>query len=99
MSEAVKNQFINAFFEVKQRFGLEEIRDPGFFDEWQAEVLENSSFRTALARQVKRGFPLFRAVSAPRRAGKNGYARAAAVASRFFFGISFYPQAEAEVFV
>jgi hypothetical protein len=38
MSDAVKISSLT-LFEVKQRFGLEEVRSPEFFWEWQPELM------------------------------------------------------------
>ena len=55
MSDAVKISSLT-LFEVKQRFGIEEVRNPEFFWEWQNDLSENSSLEQLWLDKLKQDF-------------------------------------------
>ena len=55
MSDVVKISSLT-LAEVKQRFGLEEVRDPRFFSEWQGALPETSSLEQLWLDKLKEDF-------------------------------------------
>lgn len=96
MSEAVKISSLT-LSEVKQRFNLEEIRDPEFFSEWQGALPENSSLEQLWLDKLRADFlsleeyPLHEELVKMAMLGP-------LLSLAGFFRHPFYPQAEAEVF-
>ena len=96
MSEAIKISALT-LSEVKQRFGLEEVRDPAFFSEWQGALPENSSLERLWLDKLKEDFlsleqyPIHEELVKMAMLGP-------LLSLAGFFRYPFYPKAEAEVF-
>ncbi len=96
MSEVVKISSLT-LSEVKQRFGLKEVRDPTFFDEWQGDLPESSSLERLWLDKLKEDFlsleqyPLHEELVKMAMLGP-------LLSLAGFFRYPFYPKAEAEVF-
>lgn len=96
MSEVVQISSLT-LSEVKQRFGLKEVRDPSFFSEWQGELPKNSSLERLWLDKLKEDFlsleqyPLHEELVKMAMLGP-------LLSLAGFFRYPFYPKAEAEVF-